>query len=106
MTVPSAPPFRVADFSLASFGRKTQLKRAARDAAIRAGLGRYVNTYLQHRMSPMQARDKRDMEHMSLLLRFWLHADSSCVDVGANAGLVLREIAAIAPSGDHHAFEP
>jgi FkbM family methyltransferase len=52
------------------------------------------------------ARDKQDMEHLRLLLAFTLSADSNCIDVGAHAGDVLREIVKCAPNGHHIAYEP
>jgi FkbM family methyltransferase len=54
----------------------------------------------------MGRRDAEDMRNLRLLMRFGLDPDSNCVDVGANAGAVLREIVDIAPRGRHFAFEP
>lgn len=51
-------------------------------------------------------RDKRDMEHLHLLLAFTLSANSNCIDGGAHIGEVLREILRCAPKGRHIACEP
>jgi FkbM family methyltransferase len=50
-------------------------------------------------------RDRQDMEHLRLLLSFTLSATSNCIDVGAHAGDVLREIIRCAPVGRHIAYE-
>jgi FkbM family methyltransferase len=39
------------------------------------------------------------------VMRRVLRPDSSCVDMGAHAGDILRHMVAIAPAGRHHAFE-
>ena len=46
--------------------------------------------------------DSQTVEVMHRILR----EDSSCIDVGAHEGTVLRHMVAIAPAGMHHAFEP
>jgi len=46
--------------------------------------------------------DRQTIEVMRRVLR----ADSSCVDIGAHQGDILKHMIAIAPSGRHHAFEP
>ena len=51
-------------------------------------------------------RDKQDMDHLRLLLAFVLSAQSNCIDVGAHAGDVLRELIRCAPEGRHIAYEP
>jgi FkbM family methyltransferase len=56
--------------------------------------------------SPLARRDRRDAEHMRLLLAFSLSTDSNCVDVGAHQGSVLKEIVRLAPEGHHIAYEP
>jgi FkbM family methyltransferase len=45
-------------------------------------------------------------QHTSLIMRMVLSGTSSCIDVGANVGEVLREMIAVAPQGHHYAFEP
>lgn len=81
-------------------------KGTVRDVAIKAGLEPYVRTYQRRHLPPMQLRDEIDMRNMALLMKFWLRPDSSCIDIGANVGAVLRDIVTIAPYGAHHAFEP
>jgi len=51
-------------------------------------------------------RDRRDNEHLRLLLAFALAPDSNCVDVGSHAGTVLEEMIRCAPRGRHIAYEP
>src|SRR5439155_7936660 len=52
------------------------------------------------------SRDKQDMEHLRLLFAFVLSRESNCIDIGAHAGDVLREIVRCAPNGHHIAYEP
>jgi FkbM family methyltransferase len=58
------------------------------------------------RESPQARRDRRDWEHMRLLLAFALSPDSNCVDVGAHTGSLLKEFVRLAPLGRHIAYEP
>jgi FkbM family methyltransferase len=51
-------------------------------------------------------RDRRDMRQLRLLMALTLAEDASCIDVGANLGSVLRDIARFAPRGRHLAYEP
>jgi FkbM family methyltransferase len=51
-------------------------------------------------------RNRRDDEHLALLLALALPADASCIDVGANVGDVLADIVRVAPAGRHIAYEP
>ena len=51
-------------------------------------------------------RDRRDNEHVRLLLALALPADANCIDVGGHEGRVLEEILRVAPSGRHIAYEP
>jgi FkbM family methyltransferase len=51
-------------------------------------------------------RDRRDMRQLRMLLSLTLAEDACCVDVGANLGLVLRDIVRAAPRGRHIAYEP
>ena len=51
-------------------------------------------------------RDRRDMRQLRLLLALTLAEDASCVDVGANVGVVLSDIVRFAPRGRHVAYEP
>lgn len=44
--------------------------------------------------------------HTFLIMRMILSKNSSCVDVGAHAGSVLKEILDLSPLGEHYAFEP
>jgi FkbM family methyltransferase len=51
-------------------------------------------------------RDRRDGDHLKVLLAAVLAPDSDCIDVGANLGVVLREMMRCAPQGRFVAFEP
>jgi FkbM family methyltransferase len=50
--------------------------------------------------------DIRDHELLVALMERELREDSDCLDVGAHAGSVLREMVRIAPRGRHVAWEP
>lgn len=54
----------------------------------------------------MERRDRRDAEHLRLLLAVSLSADSNCIDVGAHKGSVLEQVVHLAPEGRHIAYEP
>jgi FkbM family methyltransferase len=45
-------------------------------------------------------------QHTFQIMKMVLSENSSCIDIGAHIGAVLREIIHIAPSGQHFAFEP
>ena len=45
-------------------------------------------------------------EQTFAVMRRYLDPDSSCIDVGAHSGEILREIVRLAPRGRHFAFEP
>ena len=66
----------------------------------------YVDALHETRRSYSERRDALDIDHLRLMLGFWLSADSDCVDIGANRGSVLQMIHERAPHGVHHAFEP
>lgn len=45
-------------------------------------------------------------QHTLLIMKMVLSESSSCIDVGAHVGEVLREMISTAPRGRHYAFEP
>jgi FkbM family methyltransferase len=51
-------------------------------------------------------RDRRDVRNMRLLFSLTLPEDACCIDIGANMGVVLRDIVRVAPRGRHIAYEP
>lgn len=53
-----------------------------------------------------EIRVERDQELTAELLRNLLTNDANCVDVGANIGAFLEDFVALAPHGEHIAFEP
>jgi FkbM family methyltransferase len=61
---------------------------------------------LRRRIKPELRRDRRDTEHLRLLLSFLLTRDSNCIDVGCHLGDALEEMLRVAPEGRHIAFEP
>ena len=66
----------------------------------------YCNALRDACRSYSAVRDELDMDHLRVMLGFWLSADSNCVDIGAHRGSVLQMIEERAPHGEHHAFEP
>jgi FkbM family methyltransferase len=61
---------------------------------------------IRRQLKPELRRDRRDTEHLRLLLSFLLARDSSCIDVGAHLGEALEQMLRVAPDGKHIAFEP
>ena len=62
---------------------------------------------IRRRLLPAHIRaDIRDTELLVALMEEVLEPDSNCLDVGAHAGAVLREIERLAPAGRHVAWEP
>ena len=50
--------------------------------------------------------DQRDSDLVRRLVAWSLAPDACCIDVGAHAGSVLREMVRAAPNGRHIAYEP
>jgi FkbM family methyltransferase len=50
--------------------------------------------------------EMRDNPQMKEIMRRCLKRDSTCLDIGANAGAMLEWMVSCAPEGQHHAFEP
>ena len=62
---------------------------------------------VRRRFLPAHVRaDIRDTELLVALLEEVLEPDSDCLDVGAHAGSILREMVRVAPRGRHVAWEP
>jgi FkbM family methyltransferase len=62
---------------------------------------------VRRRFLPAHIRaDIRDTQLLVALLEEVLEPDSDCLDVGAHAGSVLREMVRLAPRGRHMAWEP
>jgi FkbM family methyltransferase len=62
---------------------------------------------VRRRFLPAHVRaDIRDTQLLVALMEKVLEPDSDCLDVGAHAGAVLREMVRIAPRGRHVAWEP
>lgn len=74
--------------------------------ALAQGRDRLVDLLGGHSGGPVERRNRRDDHHLRLLLRFGLHADSNCLEVGANQGIFLHDICRVAPDGHHIAYEP
>jgi FkbM family methyltransferase len=65
-----------------------------------------VHAWRQAHRPWVEQRDAQDLEHLELLMHFWLYADSNCIDIGANQGSIMRQMVTIASEGRHLAFEP
>ncbi len=81
------------------------MQRQLREMADELGVGPTLRK-LRRAVHPIARRNQRDDAHLSLLLSFVLSEDSSCIDIGAYTGDVLRHIVRLAPRGRHIAFEP
>lgn len=80
-------------------------REALRQAATRVGLEVPLRVVWE-RMHPAVRRDRLDNEHLRLLLAFTLGEHDNCIDIGAHAGAILREMVRAAPHGRHIAYEP
>src|SRR6476661_2803227 len=88
------------------FGVVTTARRQMLRLAQSAGLEPQLRM-VQRAIGPRETRrTMRDDEALRLLLALTLAADANCVDVGANAGNLLRHMVRYAPAGHHIAFEP
>lgn len=56
--------------------------------------------------APSTRRNRRDDENLRVLMAAVLGRDSNCIDVGANRGTILADMVALAPDGQHIAYEP
>jgi FkbM family methyltransferase len=81
---------------------RQRVLKVARDLRLEPQL-RAVQAALEPRA---QRRNRRDDDHLKLLLALSLAADDCCIDVGANVGEILGAMVAAAPHGRHIAFEP
>jgi FkbM family methyltransferase len=82
------------------------VKHAVKTAAFRVGAGPALRR-LRQTVEPAAAkRERRESEHLHLLLAFTLAADSNCIDVGASVGDTLEDLVRFAPGGRHIAYEP
>ena len=62
---------------------------------------------IRRRFLPAHVRaDIRDSELLVALMNEVLRPDSDCLDAGAHAGSILREMVRLAPNGRHVAWEP
>lgn len=81
------------------------VNRQLREMADELGIGQTLRRVRQT-VLPTARRNRRDNEHLNLLLSFLLSEDSNCIDIGAHSGEILRSIVRLAPGGQHLAFEP
>lgn len=84
----------------------SQTRQRILAAARRAGVEPQLRAVQHAVASKQEKRNRRDDEHLRLLLAFRLAPDSSCIDIGANIGEITEQIVAYAPDGRHIAFEP
>jgi FkbM family methyltransferase len=86
------------------------LGRLADAAGVRDGLAggrdRLVDLLTGASGDAVERRNRIDVDHLTLMLKFGLRHDSNCLDAGANHGLFLNEIQQVAPHGHHIAYEP
>jgi FkbM family methyltransferase len=68
-------------------------------------LGRRIHNRLRRPFFAAHWRNVSYDEQMVEVMARVLKRDSSCIDVGAHTGDVLREMVKLAPRGRHHAFE-
>jgi FkbM family methyltransferase len=88
------------------FGVVTTARRQMLRLARGVGLEPQLRT-VQRAIGPRETRrTMRDDAALRLLLALTLPVDANCVDVGANAGTLLRHMVRYAPRGHHIAFEP
>jgi FkbM family methyltransferase len=80
-----------------AIGVRDHVKRA-RDLLVDALNGTHASAGVR--------QNRKDDDHLRLLLRFGLRSTSSFLDIGANQGLFLRGIEEVAPLGHHIAYEP
>ena len=104
-TAEQAPARRISGARLYTRPAMTTLRRRMILAARRMGAEDRLRDVHSLR-SRAARRDRRDMRNLRLLLSLTLPADACCVDVGANIGVVLRDIVRVAPRGRHIAYEP
>jgi FkbM family methyltransferase len=82
------------------------VRAATKSILFRLGVGGAAQR-LKRAVEPRATRqDRRDADHLRVILAATLAPGSSCVDVGANVGDVLAEMVRLAPEGRHVAFEP
>lgn len=55
---------------------------------------------------PSERRNRRDDEHLAIVLASVLREDANCIDIGANEGAITDKICKLAPRGHHIAIEP
>jgi FkbM family methyltransferase len=77
-------------------------KRLVRQSPIGPSAVRFYRRYLRAAPAPLSGYDRDTVEVMQRLLR----PDSSCIDVGAHNGTILRWMLELSPRGTHFAFEP
>jgi FkbM family methyltransferase len=62
--------------------------------------------FLEGNRTSTEKRNRIDDRNLKLLLSFCLRDGSNCLEVGANRGKFLKDIARVAPKGHHIAYEP
>lgn len=85
-------------------GARAAVVRSGREEQTRALLGRVREA--RSAFDPVSRRVLRDELAMRIVLATALRRDSNAIDVGANNGDTLEMILAVAPAGQHIAYEP
>ena len=81
---------------------RSQILAASRTIGVEPQL-RALQRALENRS---ERQNRRDDEHLAIVLATILRPDSNCVDVGANVGAITDRVCKLAPRGHHIAIEP
>lgn len=81
-------------------------KRAVISVLSKHGLDNEARALRNLTRSYADRRNRRDNEHLRLLMPLVLSKDSCCIDIGSHRGEMLGEMVRVAPLGHHVAFEP
>jgi FkbM family methyltransferase len=87
-----------------------RLRASVRGQLRKGAIAMGVAPTLRRWMAPFESREaranRRDDEHMRLLVAFLLSESATCIDVGAHEGDFLETVVRVAPRGRHVAYEP
>jgi FkbM family methyltransferase len=80
---------------------KNLIKGTRLEAPLRRLFGREVN-----QLTDEEFRDRRDRAALEVFLKSIIQHDWNCIDIGANVGIVTRQMLSLATEGRVLAFEP
>jgi FkbM family methyltransferase len=81
-------------------------RKLVQEVASRTGNEHRLQALRAARSSYAEYRNQRDDAALLSVMTSVLRANSCCIDVGAHAGVMLRQMTRLAPDGRHIAFEP